>query len=1223
MKIIRYIWPHLVAFSIFLVFAFVSEQYLLSDKNGTESIDRFRKAFLHKQQQASDIIDEVEQVLLSDKTSDRSKIFESLSYLDEYHHDNNISIMVSERGQLLFWTDNVGCFPSEVLMPRAKPGLVNLPNGWYYHMRSVVGTQQTDALILVKKNFRIKNNYLRNGFAEGFYFPRKFEVLQQAKNGSFPIFDIDGKYAFSVKPTGTVNSKHKLLLIPSFLYLLAFITFLLTLYKVNAHFLHNRQIFKFFLQFIFLLAIYALMNYFRIPSSVYLTTLFSPRDFAYTSFLSSLGELLIFSMLILFLTIVFNRSFYIQENIAMRIFSSRIWMIIGIFITALYFVFVRFMMFSIVVNSSMSLALYRLEELTFESLLGYLSIALLILSFLFFASKVIKQFRKNIKGSVYFFVTTVVFSAVAILSYVVDKQGYFRLSVFFLLFALISFYANRKGVLSHKLLLAVVYVLLFSLFVGITMPKFVRIDEKEIQKTMAMNLSSEHDPKAELLLTEIDKKIIADMPLIQNFGNYVSVGEYLERRYFGGYFREYDLQVTLCDENDSLIVQPEGTMSHCNEFFDEMIENDGSAIQNTNFYSMANATGRITYLGRYFHTNGNGVVINLFIELNSRLRSEGIGFPELLLPLNSPENHQKRDFSYAKYYDGILVDRGGKFPYPMESQGYTSDSGNVFFAQWNGYEHCVYNYSDKGFILVSRKLTSFADYLIFFPYIFVFFFIIALILIVFSFPTYNIIRKERSLRSKIQNSIIGIVFAALFVVGSGTIFYIISNYKKNYQNGLIEKINSLSVEVETATEKAGFSEGFNSDNIGYELARISNIFQTDVNLFDLTGHLVSTSRPEIYEKGLISTLMNNKAFYQMAGNRSPIFLQQEFIGSMQYLSAYLPILNGKGETTGYLNVPYFTREKAFRQEITTFILAFVNIYVFLLLISILAAYFISTGITGPLKLIRDHLQSVQFGKNPIPIKYRSDDELGVLIAEYNRKVEELAESAELIARSERESAWREMARQIAHEIKNPLTPIKLNIQFLQRTNPSSVENYQEILDRVSHTIIEQIDNLSNIATEFSNFAKIPKAKNERFNLIDRLEEIISLFDYAGECSIDRKFKGAEGIEIFADKEQFSRAVINLVRNAIQSIPENRVGKITVSAKPEKGAVIVSVADNGKGISPEMEENIFVPNFTTKTSGTGLGLAITKGIVENFRGEIWFSSELNTGTTFYIRIPMVK
>ncbi|HQN93627.1 MAG TPA: hypothetical protein PLQ09_05890 [Prolixibacteraceae bacterium] len=276
-------------------------------------------------------MDEVEQVLLSDKSSDRSKIFESLSYLNEYHHDNNISIMVSDKGQLLFWTDNVGCFPSEVLMPRAKPGLVNLPNGWYYHMRSVVGAQQTDALILVKKNFKIKNNYLRNGFAEGFYFPRKFEVLQQAQNGSFPIFDIKGKYAFSVKPTGTVNSKHKLLLIPSFLYLLAFFTFLLTLYKVNAHFLHNRQIIKMFLLSVFLLGFYMLMNYFKIPSSMYLTTLFSPRDFAYTSFLSSLGELLIFSVLILFLTIVFNRSIYVHENIAMKIFSSRIYFIISIF----------------------------------------------------------------------------------------------------------------------------------------------------------------------------------------------------------------------------------------------------------------------------------------------------------------------------------------------------------------------------------------------------------------------------------------------------------------------------------------------------------------------------------------------------------------------------------------------------------------------------------------------------------------------------------------------------------------------------------------------------------------------------------------------------------------------------------------------------------------------------------------------------------------------------
>jgi len=367
--------------------------------------------------------------------------------------------------------------------------------------------------------------------------------------------------------------------------------------------------------------------------------------------------------------------------------------------------------------------------------------------------------------------------------------------------------------------------------------------------------------------------------------------------------------------------------------------------------------------------------------------------------------------------------------------------------------------------------------------------------------------------------------------------------------------------------------------------------------------------------------MNNRAFYEMNSFHPSNFLQQEQIGKMDYLSAYIPLLNEASHKIGYLNIPYFTHQKAFRQEITTFILAFINIYVFLLLTSILVALFISSRITLPLRLIREHLQGVQFGKNPTPIRYRSDDELGILIAEYNRKIEELAESAELLARSERESAWREMARQIAHEIKNPLTPMKLSIQFLQRTDPMKVDNYNELRDRVTSTIVEQIDNLSAIATEFSNFAKIPKANNERFNLSNRIMEIIPLFDYSGECKFETHFEGTENLEVFADKEQFSRAIINLVKNAIQAIPDDRKGKIIIGIKRERSCALLSVIDNGKGIPDELYERIFVPNFTTKTSGTGLGLAITKGIVENFGGEIWFNSENGIGSTFFIRIPI--
>jgi two-component system nitrogen regulation sensor histidine kinase NtrY len=1219
LKLIRYIRIPLLVMLFFTLLASLSERYLLSEKNGLESIEKFRVTFRQKLDMTHDILNEVSVKLA---TADSIPAFEKLSFFNDLFAKKDISVLVTQNRNPLFWTDNVASFVTEI--NSSKGGLVLLPNGWYYHSRKQSGNFTIDGLMLIKYNYKIKNDYLRNRFAEGFYFPRRFDILKTAETNSYPVVDSANQYAFSIRPSGTITSKHSLLLIPVLLYFLAFLTFLRILYQVNSHFIHHRAVLKSILLLVFLVGFYSLMNALRIPQSLYLINLFSPQDFAFTSYWTSLGELLVFSMILLFWSVTFNRSFDLPASIKKERNKRRLCLIFCLAFSAIFFVFIRFMMYSLVMNSSMSFALYRVEDLTVTSIYGYLAVGFLVLSYLLFSVKTVQLFRKETSVGEYFLIVTIIFVLFSSSLMGFDKTGAFRLSIFFWLINAISFFINRKGLLSNRLMVTVVYVLAFTLFVLFNLNRFISIHENKVQETMALNLSAEHDPRAELFLRDIDEKLSADPMLPDLFYQPVeSVENYLTKKYFGGYFRDYDLQVTLCGEKDSLVVKPENVTHQCICFFNDMVEESGTPLQGTHFYFMENTTGRITYFGQFEFVAKGGSEANIFIELNSKILSEGVGFPELLLPVNSLENRLKNNFSFAKYYNGELIDRGGKFTYALSSEAYKFSGKDIFFERWEGYDHCIYKYSEGGFIIVSRPVTRFSDYLISFPYIFVFFFLIALILNYVSHPTLNFSRMGNSLRGKIQLSIIGIVFTSLLIVGAGTINYIITRYNSNHQKDLIGKINSVSVEIENLLEKADYLDPSDTEYLDYELMRISGIFNTDINLYDLKGKLMATSRPQIFEKGLISGMMDHLAFQGMSLYHPASHVQKEHIGGMNYLSAYVPLINGAGSKIGYLNIPYFTREKEFRQEITTFILAFINIYVFLLLASILAAFFISARITDPLKLIRQHLHGVQLGKNPAPIQYRSNDEIGILVSEYNRKVEELANSADLLARSERESAWREMAKQIAHEIKNPLTPMKLNIQFLQRTDPKTVENYDEILKRVAETVIEQIDNLSAIATEFSNFAQMPKAQNERFNLSVRLEEIIRLYNYTGECEFVTHFSGADKLEVFADKEQFSRAILNLIKNSIQAIPENEKGKIVIEIEDENESAVVKITDNGKGIPNELKESIFVPSFTTKTSGAGLGLAITKNIVENFRGEIWFTSEPDAGSTFFIRIPILS
>jgi nitrogen fixation/metabolism regulation signal transduction histidine kinase len=242
------------------------------------------------------------------------------------------------------------------------------------------------------------------------------------------------------------------------------------------------------------------------------------------------------------------------------------------------------------------------------------------------------------------------------------------------------------------------------------------------------------------------------------------------------------------------------------------------------------------------------------------------------------------------------------------------------------------------------------------------------------------------------------------------------------------------------------------------------------------------------------------------------------------------------------------------------------------------------------------------------------------VKDYNKKLEELEYTAQQLAQSERESAWREMAKQVAHEIKNPLTPMKLSIQQLLRVYDPADPNSEKKLEKVATSIIEQIDALTKIANEFSNFAKMPRPNEVRMDLLPVLENVLEVFRQDAKSTIELKTTLDSAI-IKADKDQMVRTFNNLIKNALQSIPEDREGLITVSLSNIENTIHIEVQDNGIGISAEKRSTIFVPYFTTKSNGTGLGLAMVKQIIENHKGTIYVESEVDKGSLFIIDLPV--
>jgi signal transduction histidine kinase len=650
----------------------------------------------------------------------------------------------------------------------------------------------------------------------------------------------------------------------------------------------------------------------------------------------------------------------------------------------------------------------------------------------------------------------------------------------------------------------------------------------------------------------------------------------------------------------------------------------GVRISNSNFYFMDNMNGRISYTGKLqFPMPGNQEGVTIYIDLDSDLLFEGIGFPELLIDKSITRSENYRKFSYAKYYGGELTDKFGNFNYNFYIDTYQPEENEFTIRKWDNNEHLIYHTRENNYVIVSRKLFSFVDYLISFPYLFVFYFLMVMILQFIGIQKINPRKIVIDLKFKIQAAIISIVFVSLLFVALATILYNVEEYRSKHRNDVNEKMKSIAEEIDMRLEDKDEITPELTDWLYRELAKLSNIFRTDINIYGVDGNLLASSRVEIFQRGLVSARMNSHAFYEIFQNyQYDSYFQPENIGELSYLSVYKPIINNRGKILGTINLPYFITQDRYSQEISTFIVAFINLYVLLLLASIVIAVFIANQITRPLVVIQENLQKMQLGKHNEPIYYRRNDEIGSLVKEYNKKVDELAVSAELLARSERESAWREMAKQVAHEIKNPLTPMKLNIQHLQRAKGRGKE-YNEYIERVTATLIEQIDNLSNIATEFSNFAQIPNARNQVFELAGQMKKVIGLFETDDRAEINFNYKGFDKICVNADREQLSRAIINLVKNAIQAIPEEQKGKIEISLNRREHMAVIAVSDDGLGIPVELRDKLFSPSFTTKTSGMGLGLAIVKNIVENFSGKIWFETESEKGSTFYIEIPVYE
>jgi signal transduction histidine kinase len=403
----------------------------------------------------------------------------------------------------------------------------------------------------------------------------------------------------------------------------------------------------------------------------------------------------------------------------------------------------------------------------------------------------------------------------------------------------------------------------------------------------------------------------------------------------------------------------------------------------------------------------------------------------------------------------------------------------------------------------------------------------------------------------------------------------------------------------------------------HELADIHNL---EINIYGLNGKLLKSSKAS-FSVDKVAPPIPNYVLKLVQSSVEKRYVDIKTVNGLKNRSSYSQIKDDKFKPLGILNIPYVEDDGFYETELQQFLLRLSQVYSFMLIIAFALAYFLASYITKSLKTISDKINETSLNqKNEKIVIEANSREINSLINAYNKMVDKLEDSATMLAQSEREQAWREMAKQVAHEIKNPLTPMRLTVQSFQRKFDANDPELKQKLNDYSKTLIQQIDTMSAVASAFSNFASMPAQQNETLNVVQVIELALDIFN---EDFIVFK-SDKEYVISKIDRTQLIRIITNLVKNAIQSIPdEQEEKKVLVSVNEVENDVIITVEDNGIGIESNNIEHVFEPKFTTKTSGMGLGLGIIKNIIENYKGTITFETELGKGTTFFVSLPIVK
>lgn len=1223
-----------------ITLSFIIDNYW-SGNSSIEAVQKNVTRYLHKQEaDFNELIQDsvVTGRIISGRYDENflQKLTEKKYYIYAYSTDS------VAQDHILFWNTQTVLPNSYLLRVTENSGFITLQNGYYAWRKIIVSRAVIIALIPIKWNYNVTNEYLQNSFTAGSQIENNYDISLQPTHT--PVYSLEGKVVFYlVKKPGTAILQNNLLAawfrIIGTIFILLFIHFIAVYFVVHGRFLKGLL----FL-FVSILLLRILSYYFTIPLNFRQFELFDPSIYGSNLILRSLGDLLINALLFVWL-VLFVRQYYLERKISILVKNNKekallVVVVVTILLASTFIA--GHIVSTLVADSQISFDVINFFTLNIYSVIGFIVLCCIAIGY-FFLSQILLM------------IITPVFGKKSIVLYLAVTVGGLLLLTFRLGTPTIEFelcllvwllvyllllnqnYFNLKGGNNNSSRM-VFWLFFFS--VSITMIIVIENNKKEMQNRVhyAETLASKADPSSETLMNILLTDFRNDF-LAANFNRFEKdssnhfLKDSLVNGNISGYTNRYDTKVFTFDPAENPLFNQDSTSFNT---LNAILNTQAKPTSIADLYYYDQSFDRFSYISKKNITDTSGKILGyVFILASRKTAKTDAPYPELFSKgqVNSIENSS--EYAFAVYNKLQLVNSHNDYSFATRLSPAEVPKEEYITIRKKGYDELWYKAAADKVVIIAKEDNFSIESITLFSYLFCAFLIIAAVF----WPLHIFIRAKLAKGSRrlnwqlnIRNQVHGIIIlvsvVSFLVIGVATILFFIHRYQNNNREKLSRTIHVMENEVRNSfTEIAVFDDVMNAYDSAYRqklvrtIYKISEIHAADINLYDPSGNLQSSSLPLPYDKGIVSTKMDPMAFYHLNKLKEVQYFKEEKIGNLSFVSNYVPVIDETGREYAYLNIPYFTSQSQLKQEISYFLVTIINLNAFIFLIAGIVALFITNRITNSFSFISDKMKEVNLGKMNEPIEWKRNDEIGELVKEYNKMVGKLDTSAAALAKSEREGAWREMARQVAHEIKNPLTPMKLSLQYLQKSIDENLPNVRELTANVSRTLVEQIDHLSQIAGEFSQFANIADAHNEIFDLNESLRAVIQL--HSNEDKISLNWKPLTGkVMINADRTHINRLFTNLILNAIQAMPQDKIPIINIEEELRDQKVLIKIKDNGTGIDEETQSKIFTPNFTTKTSGTGLGLAMSKGIVEQAKGSIWFETIPGEGTTFFVELPVV-